>query len=286
MRQFIIPILLFAIVATGLLSCRKSQLNKDTSAAEDNALALSLWDDVGKQVEGSSTSHEAGGPGTNKWNNCATMTLDSTSSEYPLTVTLDFGDEGCEGIDGRIRRGKLIYTISGPYTETGTIISVTSNDYYVNDYRIEGIRTVENQGPDSHGHIQFSVSVTDAIITDPDQKTITWESEFTRSWTEGSETGFLTKKDDGTIMGIDGLLDDVYEITGTGSGTNRNGLSFNLETEEPLRMEFACRWIAAGKTKLTLDDLEPRILDYGSGACDNEAIVTIGHKKHAVYLRG
>lgn len=284
MGQKLSALILLSFFVFALLACKKSQLNKDISIAEDQAIAQALWNDVGNQVEGSSSSSEVNGAGTNKWNNCATVTIDSNLTEYPLTITLDFGEEGCEGIDGQNRKGKLIYTVSGPYMEPGTIITVASNDYYVNDYRIEGTRLVKNEGPDEAGHIRFSVSVTDAIITTPDQKTITWASEHTRTWVEGMETGFLTKLDDGSFMGIDGLLDDVYEVTGTGNGINRDGRLFDVEVSEPLRMELRCRWITKGELRISPEDLDPRILDYGDGTCDSEATVSTGSGKHTINL--
>lgn len=284
MGQILSALILSSLLVFGLSGCKKSQLNRDTSIAEDQAVAQALWNDVGNQVEGSSASSEVTGAGTNKWNNCATVTIDSNLAEYPLTVTLDFGKDGCEGIDGQTRKGKLIYTVSGPYTETGTIITVASNDYYLNDYRIEGIRQVKNEGPDNAGHIRFSVSVKDAIITTPDQKTITWESEHVRTWVEGMETGFLTKLDDGSFMGIEGLLDDVYEVTGTGSGINRDGRLFDVEVSEPLRLELRCRWITRGMLRISPEDLDPRVLDYGDGTCDNEATVTTGGESHTIHL--
>lgn len=279
------PLSLSFILALFFCSCQKSQLNKsDTSIAEDHTLAQMLWDDVANQVNSSSIASELKSDLPDNWSNCATVTVDSSSSGYPLTITLDFGEENCTGMDGRNRRGRLIYTITGKYMDKGTVISLESNDYYVNDYRIEGTRVMENQGENNDGHVQFRVVVSDGVITTPDNKTITWESELTTAWAVGSETDFWSVDEQGVPMGVDGLLDDVYQITGTGSGTNSEGRSFDMEITSPLFWELACRWITQGEIRLKPDDLEARVIDYGNGNCDNEAVVKIGVKEYPIQL--
>src|ERR1700730_3397480 len=45
---------------------------------------------------------------------CATYTIsDTVHGHYPKTLTLDFG-AGCTSVDGILRKGKIIYTFSGP----------------------------------------------------------------------------------------------------------------------------------------------------------------------------
>lgn len=91
-------------------SCGKRQEENEafTSSAEDQAMAEGLWDYIGEQADGSTETVEEG---ESSWNNCATLTIDTAGNPFPLSVTVDFGD-GCEGRDGRIRKGRLHYTLT------------------------------------------------------------------------------------------------------------------------------------------------------------------------------
>ena len=69
--------------------------------------------------------------------------------------------------------------------------------------------------------------------------------------------------------------DDVYLISGTADGTGINGNTFSVVIHNPLRVALNCKWIESGTLTLTPQNLSPRDVDYGSGACDDQATVTI-----------
>ena len=155
----------------------------------------------------------------------------------------------------------------------------------MNDYKIEGKRTVENLGKDANDIISFKSTTTEGVITTPDGETITWNAEITRSWVEGSETGFFTKDSADKFLGINGILDDVYELTGSADGTDRQGQSYSVLITTALRVQFDCRWITEGVLELQPEDLALRTLDYGDGVCDNKAVLTIRKKTYDITLR-
>lgn len=279
----------FCLLACGVLlfsSCKRAQLNRDTTSAEDNALAQTLWDDVGNQVESSATHAEYDSTQTRSWGACATLTLDTTPGVFPMTITLDFGEENCEGADGRMRRGKLIYTLSNTYRNEGTSMTVTTDDYFVNDYKVEGTRTVVNKGKNTNDQWVFQITVEDGLIITPENENISWISERTRTWIEGSETGLFTPDGNGGFLGIEGILDDAYDVSGTAQGTDRDGRSFSVATTNPLRVRINCRWITMGTLELEPEDLEKRIVDYGADECDRQADVTIDGNTYSITLGG
>lgn len=276
-------LLLFAAVIL-LSGCRRNQLNRETNIAEDNSIAQALWEDVGIQAEGSSTHNET--DSTTAWNRCAIIRIDTLGSPFPLLFTVDFGEENCLCLDEKYRRGSIIYEMTAPYRQPGSLITINTDDYYVNDYKVEGTRSIANGGVNSDGFLEYNINVTDGQITTPDNEIISWESKRTRVWFEGSETAFFTVDSiNGGFLGWEGILDDVYEITGTASGTSREGRNFKAEISSPLVAANNCRWITQGVLVLKPEELLERVIDYGSGDCDNQAVVTIGNRDYDVTLR-
>lgn len=251
-----------------------------TETAEDQAMAEALWDDVGEQVDGSAEVVEEG---EDEWEACAVITLDSAGNPFPLNVTVDFGD-GCTGRDGRVRKGKLKYELTGWMRLAGSSLSVTPEDYFVEDHAIEGTRNNTNLGENSEGQLQYEILVKDAMVTDPDGNSVSWNSTRTRTWVEGRETGFFTLDSNGMWMGWDGIIDDVYEITGTADAINRNGTAYDVEITEPLRVQLDCRWITRGSISLTPEGFAARVLDYGDGDCGNKATLTTRNSEREITL--
>lgn len=276
-----------AVLAILAQSCGDRGENNETVSTEDNSLSEAMWEDVGDQAENSAYIAERDSTDIDEWGNCATITFDTTPGIFPNTITLDFGETNCTGRDGRERRGKIIYTITAPFRETGASITTTTDDYYVNDYKVEGTRTVTNDGEDSDGAIVYNVVVTGATITAPDGNKVTWESERTRKWIEGQNTGFFTwDSTSNSFMGWDGILDDVYTISGEASGVDRNGRAYEVEITSDLRVELTCNHIVSGTITLEPEGLNVRTLDYGNGDCDDQATVTVNDKTYEITLRG
>ena len=282
MRAFIFSFLVIAF-CLNTSSCKRSELNTDTSIAQDNNTVQSLWDDASTMVNAVSSSEIL--QSQSNWNNCASIHIDTLGNPFPLAFTIDFGISNCLGADGRYRRGSLIYEISNPYQDIGTIVSVKPDDYFVDDYKVEGTRTSTNNGVNGAGFLSFSIDIEDAVITTPENETISWSSSRVRTWMEGSETGFFTIDSINTgILGWNGVKDDVYEITGSCKGTSRDGRSFTAVITSALRAQLDCRWITKGVLELQPDELRTRVFDYGNGECDADAIVTIGNKDYDITL--
>lgn len=260
---------LFFLFLTG---CRKENTNSvidaDTISAEDNATAEMVFDDVFALMDEAAKDQ----PGLRQSGfraSCADITVDTTVS--PRVLTLDFG-AGCTGNDGRTRSGKIIITFTGRYRDQGTVITHTFDNYYVNGNKVEGTKTVTNMGRNAMGNLYYKIEVKNAKIT-TDNGVISWESTREREWTNGEGTA--------------SILDDEYNITGTASGTNRNGKSYAIliDNNNPLHVKIGCRWIVSGAVNITPDGKPGRTVDYGAGECDNDATVTINGRTFDIKLR-
>lgn len=152
-------------------------------------------------------------------------------------------------------------TFTGPYRAVGTVITITPQDYYVNDHKVEGSKTVTNLGPNNDGHTQFAIAVNGTITAPNNAWTSTHTASRVRTWIQGEET--LTP------------WDDVYLITGNGSGTNRNGVPYTLTITQALRVEVGCWHVVSGKLEITPQGLATRYVDFGNGSCDGTVTVTV-----------
>ncbi|MGD1848088.1 MAG: hypothetical protein ACFB10_22055 [Salibacteraceae bacterium] len=265
-------------------SCEKYRLNRETNASEDNNLAENFFNDVHKVAEEAAKGEELDEEGKTEmvysFGSCATVTVNPAwpDPSFPKTIDVDFGTSPCTGTDGRTRTGKLVYTLTDYYRNDGSVMTITTENYTVNDYQVDGTRKVTNNGRNGNNNLNFSIEVSGARITTPEGEVVTWNSTRNREWIEGENTNFLTD-------GITGILDDVYLITGSGSGTSRAGRDFEVEITEALRVELDCRWITAGEMEIRPNDLKTRTIDYGDGDCDQNATVSIGNRDYDILLR-
>ncbi|WKN33881.1 hypothetical protein PZB74_11150 [Porifericola rhodea] len=185
---------------------------------------------------------------------CATRSVErSDEEEYPLTITLDYG-EGCNAWNGATISGKIITTISGPRKEVGTVITTTFEDLLVNEQQVEG----------THVHTVVSEtemnSVEEVSITTSEGETFTRNSTRTRKQVEGADT--------------EERSDDVFETTGSSSGQTPEGVSYSKSITTPLLHARDCPWIGSGVIENTVDGVLI-VTDFGDGTCDNIATNTV-----------
>jgi len=190
------------------------------------------------------------------------ITIDTTGSVK--TVTVDYGTSNCDCNDGKTRRGKIVTTFTGPYHAQGTIITHTPVDYYVNDIKIEGTKTVENMGLNASGQPYFNVQI-DGVATLTTGETVTYTSTRVRTWTNGFTT-LLNR------------FDDEYDITGTASGVFSSGGGYTALTTAPVHIKVGCGFPVSGTIEITPQSHPVRVVDYGNGTCDATFTVTVnGH---------
>lgn len=200
---------------------------------------------------------------------CVTITHDSLSN--PHVMTIDFGTVNCLCKDGRYRRGQIIVTYTGKYFDAGSSKTITFNNYYRNDNHIEGIRTITNMGFNTAGNMYWNISAQNMHITHPDGSSHSWNSTRTREMIGGY----------GTVT----IYDDIYLITGSFNGTDKNGTAFIANITSPLRREIMCHFFVSGIIEITKAGKPDRTLDFGSGNCDQFATVTCNGQIKTITLK-
>lgn len=273
-----------ALMLTALIftSCSKKQERYDTSFSEDNALAENIF----KNVSGiADEAYEVGSKGLKSGiasnyylSECVDITLDLGSDPYALLV--DFGNTNCLCNDGRNRKGKILLTFNGIYRDPGTVITISFDELFVDDYKVDGSMKLHNTGLNENDHLQYNVEVNGLVIKPENEGTITWKSNRTHQWIEGVETFTVG--------------DDVYLISGTASGTSSQKINgsttsmiqyWDIETTKDLRVQLNCKWVVSGTMKLIIDDWPEVLLDYGDGDCDRVATAEIDDQVYTIYLR-
>lgn len=276
MKKFslITGMILIATLLSVVSSCKKDDVQlEDSNISQDDAYAEKTFENVSDMANEAydigTGNHLKAFPGNRLFlSECATVALDTTGIPYILTI--DFGDANCLCFDEKYRRGKIIITFNGRYRDPGTVITHTFEDYFVNDKSVEGTRVVTNMGENEDGNIYFTIEVN-GVIQREDGSTYSWNSSRIREWAEGYETPTR--------------WDDVYLISGIANGTRPNGLTWEAEIIIPLRTELVCRFIVSGSIEIRPQDRPVRLLDYGTGDCDNEATVTVNGETYTIYLR-
>lgn len=278
MKKQFATILLLSYSLFVLFSCSKTNSSatgdSDTQSAADNTFAESTTNDAVTISTQSEDNGVTGGLTDSTFGfllgPCANVTIDISSNPHLLTV--DFGNTNCLCFDGKYRRGKIVVSYTGLYRDSGSSHSINFDNYYVNDYKIEGATTVLNKGRNASGNITFDVQAS-VTITDTSGNKLTYASTHTREWVAGESTG-----------GLSGWLDDVYSITGTASGTSFAGSAFTSNITSAIIIALNCRWIEAGKIDFTPADKLTRHIDFGNGNCDNKITVTIAGQSFDILL--
>ena len=265
-------IVLLSLGITLVLSaCGKFRYDKDQSA-EVNYKVESAFDEMtnisDQAITGNMVYYKNGGvivrqpgdkPLTQKTACNVIITIDTIASIK--TVTVDYGSSNCDCNDGKTRRGKIITTFTGFYHAQGTIITHTPVDYYVNDIKIEGIKTVENMGLNTSGQPYFNVQI-DGVATLTSGETVSYTSTRVRTWIAGFNT-LLNR------------FDDEYDISGTASGTFSSGGGYTALTTNPVHIKVGCGFPVSGTIEISPQNRPLRVVDYGSGMCDATFTVTV-----------
>lgn len=287
-----------------IIGCKKEASDTLSAGEEQQAAAFSgeseaesdgTFDDVSNNVMGVNTDVGIGGVGifgrtaspsvsgremnVDSVPSCVTITITPLQvGAFPKTVVLDFG-AGCYS-HGHLRSGKIKTVFTGPLREAGSVATTTFDNFKIDTVKVEGTHKITNTTATTAGsnQRQFKIEVTDGKLTKPNGNYAAWNSVRVNTQAEGN----------GTVS----PLDDVFKVTGNASGrVKRENLivSWNAEITEPLIKKFTCAWVSKGRVKSVRQGLPANtpwvaVLDYGSGACDNQATLTVNGNTRQITL--
>jgi hypothetical protein len=267
-KSLLFFILVFSIILT---SCNKDDKEYNTKVAENYALGESMFSDVFKQVtdgslwaEDTITNKGAKSSYTSLTSSCATLSITPFDlTTFPKTLIVDYGTTNCLCSDGRYRRGVINAVLTGWYRDSSTVITINPSNYFVNDYLVEGTKTVTNKGHNTSGNLEYDIVVTNGSITGQ-EGTSTWNTNRTNEWIECESTIFNP-------------WDDVYLIRGSANGVTVESEAYTMNILQDLRVELSCKWIVSGLLRIEGSNSYTIDVDYGNGNCDALAVVTINN---------
>jgi hypothetical protein len=277
-RNYVVIKSLVLVALFGLFlvaGCKKEETkDNDYQAAIDNEQADQMSNDAVNvafaAIQGSGNYKIANEISDKLIGNCAAITItqhNNNKGKYHRAV-VNFGAENCMGWDYRNRRGKIIVDWQGFYFHKDFTDTVRFDNFYVNDHKIEGTHIVTNNGLNANNRINWTVQAIDMKVTRPDTKYHYWNSVRNRELTLGSDTLNFNKI--------------VYSITGNATGTNIKGVNYAATITKALVHALDCRWIGSGTVEITRVDKPTVTLDFGNGACDNTATVTMNGKTYTI----
>ena len=212
---------------------------------------------------------------------CAELKFDTLNRMDKDTITLLFGDKaGNICADGRERKGKIIIMHERglrAYRDSSSTHSITFENYYVNDNKVNGTKTVTRMR-NATGHIIWKVEVNGSIVLANGGGTITWTSIRKRELLAGEQNGLINWNQ------------AKWAVTGTAIGTTANGSTYSANIDSALIRDMSCpiglkRHFTKGVLTFTPAGKLPRIINYGNGDCDDKATVTIKDKTYNITLR-
>ena len=250
---------LLLCLGLAIQSCKKENIginNTDKMTAEDlmahNDLSEQLDIDTDEALDGFMSNE------VEERNDCPVVTFQQPKGTWPNTITLDYSDAGCTK-NGRTYKGKIVVTQTNPMNITGAVRNLSFENFFIEGVQISGTKTVTQAGLNTAGLPKFN-TVTDETLTFPDGSTATHKANRERTQTEGSTTAVR--------------LDDVWTITGSASGVNRQGDAYTVTYTTPLIKRNPCAWISEGVISFQVNNLV-RTLDFGDGTCDRDATITL-----------
>jgi hypothetical protein len=274
-------ILLLASTIMLMISCKKDNNSSSSSssvsnsaaanmttnaATADNAyddafgVALQTGNDNGLDIMMQRTGRSTVPVGIAGTYYCANVSVSGTA--FPVTVTVDFGT-GCKSADSITRSGSITYVFSGRLSTPGTTISATFNNYVVNGHQLNGTYTIANTTTNISSP-QLTTTVTNGNIVFPGDTSYSFSGTKTVSIASGSVTNVSSL---------------VFNVTGNYKISSSYGDSLAATITTPLEKKVTCKYIDQGVVSFTYTKNTASVsgtLDYGSGTCDDQALVTIG----------
>lgn len=169
--------------------------------------------------------------------------------EYPIIVTKDFGDGCYKYENGRMRSGKIIVTIFGPWRKKGSTRVVTFENYMHGKTLVDGEKEILSMGKSEEGYYWHKINGEIVLTREKDGKPLIINRKV--------------KKDRYLINGYkDADTPKEWLIEGKVQVKKSNDVSYVVKIVEPLYRIQGCRWIQAGLKKIEFEEDIIQI-DYG-----------------------
>ena len=271
LQNYLLAIAVISFTA-GISSCKKDNNSGSDSTEIASTVELSgdqaISDNLNADAENVlneaavdnnfSGSRTTGVTSTMNLLKCATVTV--SAGAFPKTIVIDFGTgSGCTPSDGIIRSGKINVLLSDSLRKSGSVATMTFDNYYVGGYKKEG--TVSWTNTSTADVKSWTRVCAGGKITGPNGQYWLHSGSQILIQTEGSSTSL-------------DLLDDVYTVTGSHTVTNDAGVTRTSVITSALEKKTICANIDKGTIKIQ-GPKHYAVIDYGDGTCDRIATISV-----------
>lgn len=262
---------LFCFLLVNMFGCQTdksgdiSESQVPTSTEESSLLAEQTFSDINSFADKFLTTS---GLKSQTVETCPTVIWNL--SALPFSIALDWGT-GCIGADNIFRKGKITGSLTAKMNVLNAVATFTFDNFYTEGYKITGVHKITYKGFNTGTtNPRYSV-LTEARIDFPNQKFMTYRSDYWRILAEGAAT--ITQED------------DVWRIEGNSSGVTAEGLNWIAIVNSAIVKSSKCRWISKGIMMITPKDLPEYKVDFGDGSCDNKVTVTKDEKTLIIEMK-
>ncbi|MBN2805702.1 MAG: hypothetical protein JXR22_03510 [Prolixibacteraceae bacterium] len=197
------------------------------------------------------------------------VSVDTAETGYPVVITLDYG-EGVELRNGRIITGLVSIELSAQRGTDGAIRTITYSNCTIDSVGINGVVTETFNGDLLTIRTVNSISAVTFVMADG--TVIEREGTHTRNWLAGLDTP--EERDD-----------DVIEITGSVTAQTSSGNTWARNIVEALIRTGDCRHHVQGVVEISQNGTLLASLNFGDGACDNLATMTVNGETIEIELQ-
>lgn len=262
---------LFLLAATlGLsmvfTSCEKAQHESDPVVAsiEDDAFAEDLFnnvfDEAGEIAQDDVSLKSTSDDNTNR------VITHVTNGDGSRDITVVYTNwNNPRTLRNNVLNGTILIHEEGYFYGETYERSVEMQDFFINEVQVKGVKEIVKIAEDS-----YSVKLTDGVLIFADNTTYTREFDYVFTIAEGSGTPLY-------------IWDDVYEVSGTATGIDREGRAYSFEIITPLVRNMGWRFLIEGVIDITVDETEAQ-LDFGNGEFDNLAYITYEGEVYTIKL--
>ena len=253
MKKMFVPILVLI-----LLGCQENELKPNTDsesameALTEYLVVNKVFQDVGNNSGDAILDAEINTNSaklSNTKNEAPIITVEPLDfTTFPKTITIDY-QSGVLCKDGITRKGKAIIVSSDWYGKDGSEHTTTFDNYYHEDFKVEGTHNVKNLGKDQDNNLKYSVTIQNGKITTKTGATINYVENGIRTWVAGADTPL-------------NIWDDEYMLEGTQSGVSSKGVEYSITVEEPLHFVLLPRGIKSGILAIDIANISDIKLNY------------------------
>lgn len=262
-------LLLLVLFLMSIISCRKSDrdYDTDTTSVAEYISAQHITLQLIKTIQRVALVYKGiaaldTGIILPQLTSCDTILVDTLS--FPKKIIFNF-KENCQ-YQNVIYQGKMTAEIYGKWPQPNVLMNITFDSFSIDDYLFGNMIQLKCTGQ-NNGKWNFILQTPDTIALMKNKKLFMLFSYW-----------LLSENFNNTLS----LTDDEIEITGKSQGITFKGVSYQCEITTSVRYTYDCRYPLSGTEQLKPGSLSRRIIDYGSGTCDNIATINLNSVKKEI----